>query len=144
MEFRRQNVIYDYNVGQLVGAMVLMFTTFLVLVAAVKNRMPNLMLPWIVVQIVSILIAISYLIYLAIMGITTDDTGVVEILIACVGGGMYTVCRHIVAADEDETRSNSPHVQLGSLSALSALVEKLGEDYLGLITGSHPLLGGIA
>lgn len=82
-------MLYDYNVGQLVGAMALMFTTFLVLVAAWKNRMPNLMLPWLVMQIVSIIIAISYLIYSAIMGITADDTGVVEILIACVGGGMY-------------------------------------------------------
>jgi hypothetical protein len=82
-------MLYDYNVGQLVGAMALMFMTFLVLVAAWKNRMPNLMLPWLVVQIVSIIIAISYLIYSAITGTTADDTGVVEILFACVGGGMY-------------------------------------------------------
>jgi hypothetical protein len=82
-------MLYDYNVGQLVGAMALMFMTFLVLVAAWKNRIPNLMLPWLFVQIVSIIIAISYLIYSAIMGITADDTGVVEILFACVGGGMY-------------------------------------------------------
>jgi hypothetical protein len=133
-------MLYNLSVGQLVVAVVTIVMTILLLVAAVKNRMPNLMLPWIVVQIVSILIAISYLIYLAIMGITTDDTGVVEILIACVGGGMYTVCRHIVAADEDETRSNSPHVQLGSLSALSALVEKLGEDYLALLPEAIPFL----
>ena len=32
-----------------------------------------------------------------------------------------------------KTRDNSPHVRLGSLSALSALVEKHREDYLALL-----------
>ena len=35
-------------------------------------------------------------------------------------------------------RSNSPHVRLGSISALSALVEKLGEDYLALLPEAIP------
>lgn len=39
-----------------------------------------------------------------------------------------------------KTRSNSPHVRLGSLSALSALVEKLGEDYLALLPEAIPFL----
>jgi U3 small nucleolar RNA-associated protein 10 len=39
-----------------------------------------------------------------------------------------------------KTRSNSPHVRLGSLSGLSALVEKLGEDYLALLPEAIPFL----
>jgi U3 small nucleolar RNA-associated protein 10 len=37
-----------------------------------------------------------------------------------------------------KTRDNSPHVRLGSLSALSALVEKL--DYLALLPEAIPFL----
>ena len=39
-----------------------------------------------------------------------------------------------------KTRDNSPHVRLGSLSALSALVEKLREDYLALLPEAIPFL----
>jgi hypothetical protein len=79
-------MLYNLSVGQLVVAVVTIVMTILLLVAAVKNRMPNLMLPWIVVQIVSIIVMFLYLIILAIVG---ANIGVVEILIACVGGGMY-------------------------------------------------------
>lgn len=37
-------------------------------------------------------------------------------------------------------RSNAPSVRLGALSALSALVEKLGEDYLALLPEAIPFL----
>jgi hypothetical protein len=79
-------MLYNLSVGQLVVAVVTIVMTIMLLVAAVKNRMPNLMLPWIVVQIVSIIVMFLYLIILAIVG---ANIGVVEILIACVGGGMY-------------------------------------------------------
>ena len=39
-----------------------------------------------------------------------------------------------------KSRNNSPHVRLASLSALSALVEKLGEDYLALLPEAIPFL----
>ena len=39
-----------------------------------------------------------------------------------------------------KTRNNSPHVRLASMSALSALVEKLGEDYLALLPEAIPFL----
>ena len=39
-----------------------------------------------------------------------------------------------------KTRSESHHVRLGSLSALSALVEKLGEDYLAFLPEAIPFL----
>ena len=39
-----------------------------------------------------------------------------------------------------KTRDNSPHVRLGSLSALSALVEKHREDYLALLPEAIPFL----
>ena len=39
-----------------------------------------------------------------------------------------------------KTRNNSPRVRLGSLSAVSALVEKLGEDYLAFLPEAIPFL----
>lgn len=39
-----------------------------------------------------------------------------------------------------KTRNNIPRVRLGALSALSALVEKLGEDYLALLPEAIPFL----
>jgi len=39
-----------------------------------------------------------------------------------------------------KTRSNAAQVRLGSLDALAALVEKLGEDYLALLPEAIPFL----
>jgi hypothetical protein len=77
--------MFNLRVVELVVAVVTILMTIPVLVAAVKNRMPNLMLPWLVVEIVNIILSISYLIFLAIAGAVE----VVEYTITCVAGGMY-------------------------------------------------------
>ncbi|XP_046458672.1 uncharacterized protein LOC124205325 [Daphnia pulex] len=111
-------MLYGVIVGELVGAMVLMFTIFLVLLAAVKNRMPNLMLPWLVVQIVSIIAMFLYLIILAIAG---ANIGVVEILIACVGGALGFYFWLVVFSYYQELKANATTEQLPDEKATGQL-----------------------
>ncbi|XP_046647247.1 uncharacterized protein LOC124337192 isoform X1 [Daphnia pulicaria] len=102
-------MLYNLSVGQLVVAVVTIVMTILLLVAAVKNRMPNLMLPWIVVQIVSIIVMFLYLIILAIVG---ANIGVVEILIACVGGALGFYFWLVVLSYYQELKANATTEQL--------------------------------
>jgi hypothetical protein len=83
-------MFYYLCVGQLVGAVVSVLITVLVLFAVWKNRMPRLLLPWLVMQIVSLIVTCSSLIFCAVAVITAGGTGMTYVLGVCVGGGTYT------------------------------------------------------
>jgi NhaP-type Na+/H+ or K+/H+ antiporter len=74
---------------RMIGSGFTIFATVPVLIAAWKNRKPNLLSPWLVIKFLSLVTAVIYWFYLGILAILANAVyyGTSFILGACIGGG---------------------------------------------------------
>jgi NhaP-type Na+/H+ or K+/H+ antiporter len=80
---------FYFYMGQMIGSGFTIFATVPVLIAAWKNRKPNLLSPWLVIKFLSLVTAVIYWFYLGILAILANAVyyGTSFILGACIGGG---------------------------------------------------------
>ena len=80
---------FYFYMGQMIGSGFTIFATVPVLIAAWKNRKPNLLSPWLVIKLLSLVTAVIYWFYLGILAILANAVyyGTSFILGACIGGG---------------------------------------------------------
>ena len=81
--------IYHFGISQIVASTVSALTIVAVLVAAWKNRMQKLLLPWLVLQILSIVTQILFSLYSGIIAVQANrsDVGLAQIIGGFIAGG---------------------------------------------------------
>ncbi|XP_046634307.1 uncharacterized protein LOC124313429 [Daphnia pulicaria] len=81
---------FYFYMGQMIGSGFTIFATVPVLIAAWKNRKPNLLSPWLVIKFLSLVTAVIYWFYLGILAILANAVyyGTSFILGACIGGAI--------------------------------------------------------
>lgn len=76
-------------IGRIIGSVVSVLTIFAALFAAWKNRLQQLIVPWLVLLFLSIFTQFSFSLYSGIEALQASrfDVGIIHITIACIGAG---------------------------------------------------------